>query len=344
MKPVGDLCHENGIKLLLWFEPERVWPGTEIDKEHPEWTVTLRYEDGTVHANNRLFKLGDPEARRWMTERIDSLIKEGGVDIYRQDCNFNLGLYWEQMEADTHDPDRLGIFENQHVLGYLAFWDELLERNPGLLIDSCAAGGRRNDLETMRRSVPLHYSDRGYGRHPLKQRQHRLLFEWIPYFRAHNDTWDDGIRYYHDTPEPYHPDEFAYQCAMTPGLFDMTVYDDTDEQFAVAKKMTAVWRRAADLMLRCDYYPLTECQNDPAYYYAMEFYDDDTGEGFFQVVRNIDCRSGTFTAKLYAEDAEYELSDPLTGETRTVSGSELSAGYPVTLPRRSGVIWFMKRK
>jgi alpha-galactosidase len=250
------------------------------------------------------------------------------------------------MEADTHDPDRLGIFENQHVLGYLAFWDELLERNPGLLIDSCAAGGRRNDLETMRRSVPLHYSDRGYGRHPLKQRQHRLLFEWIPYFRAHNQSWDDGIRYYKPKPygEKYHADEFAYQCAMAPSLTDMIEHDADESEFILAKKMMPVWRRAADLMLRGDYYPLTECQNDPAYYYAMEFYDDDTGEGFFQVVRNIDCRSDTYTAKLYAEDAEYELSDPLTGETRTVSGRELAAGYPVTLEPRSGVVWFMKRK
>jgi alpha-galactosidase len=31
--------------------------------------------------------------------------------------------------------------------------------NPQLRIDSCASGGRRNDLETMRRAVPLWRSD-----------------------------------------------------------------------------------------------------------------------------------------------------------------------------------------
>lgn len=35
--------------------------------------------------------------------------------------------------------------------GYLAYWDELRRTNPDLFIDSCASGGRRNDLETMRR-------------------------------------------------------------------------------------------------------------------------------------------------------------------------------------------------
>lgn len=59
-----------------------------------------------------------------------------------------------------------------------------------LWIDSCASGGRRNDLETMRRSVALHYTDVGYGHHPVKQKQHREMFEWMPYFRAHNMSWD----------------------------------------------------------------------------------------------------------------------------------------------------------
>lgn len=48
----------------------------------------------------------------------------------------------------------------------------------------------------MRSSVPLHYTDVGYGHHPIKQKQHRYMFEWIPYFRAHTMNWDndDGTR------------------------------------------------------------------------------------------------------------------------------------------------------
>jgi hypothetical protein len=52
-----------------------------------------------------------------------------------------------------------GMTENLYVQGHLAFWDELLRRHPHLRIDSCASGGRRNDLETMRRAVPLLRSD-----------------------------------------------------------------------------------------------------------------------------------------------------------------------------------------
>ena len=42
----------------------------------------------------------------------------------------------------------------------------------------------------MRRSVPLHYTDYGYGDHPVKLAFHRTLFEWIPYFKEVTLSWD----------------------------------------------------------------------------------------------------------------------------------------------------------
>ena len=61
------------------------------------------------------------------------------------------------------------MLENLYVQAYLGFWDYLLMNVPGLWIDSCSSGGRRNDLETMRRSVPLHPTDYGYGYHHINQ-------------------------------------------------------------------------------------------------------------------------------------------------------------------------------
>lgn len=65
---------------------------------------------------------------------------------------------WAECDAAAGD-DRKGFTENQYVSGYLTLWDELIERYPDMMIDSCASGGGRNDLETLRRSVPLHCSD-----------------------------------------------------------------------------------------------------------------------------------------------------------------------------------------
>jgi len=34
---VADVIHAAGAKFLVWFELERVRPGTDIDREHSDW-------------------------------------------------------------------------------------------------------------------------------------------------------------------------------------------------------------------------------------------------------------------------------------------------------------------
>lgn len=86
----------------------------------------------------RLLDLGNPEARRWLTEHIDKLLTEQGIDLYRQDFNMDPLAFWRAADA----PDRQGITEIKHVTGLLAYWDELRRRHPNMLIDTCASGGR----------------------------------------------------------------------------------------------------------------------------------------------------------------------------------------------------------
>ncbi|MBP5270096.1 MAG: alpha-galactosidase [Clostridia bacterium] len=280
LRPIGEFCEENGIRLLLWFEPERVRSGSDIDRDHPEWLLHRTLPDGT-DSRNRLLDLGNPEALERITDTVDSVIKESRVGVYRQDFNFDPAPYWEQNES----PDRIGFAENAHIRGYLAFWDELRRRNPGLLIDSCASGGRRNDLETMRRAVTLHYTDVGYGNHPIKQKQHREMFEWIPYFRAHNMNWYDPSGGEYGGAE-HTPDAFSYMNAMTPSVTMMIKHDDPEELFAEARNFAALWRRASEYLTSFDYYPVSGGDGDPAGTTVSVFLDPSSGRGMVHVIRN----------------------------------------------------------
>ncbi len=333
MHKVGEMAEKNGIDLLVWFEPERIFRNTEVWNEHPEFLIF-----GDEADNNALFFLGDPKARRWITDRIDSIIKEAHIRVYRQDFNFAPAGYWARGEAEN----RRGIHENLHIQGYYAFWDELLRRNPGLWIDSCASGGRRNDIETMKRAVPLHYTDIGYGKHPIKQKQHRQMFEWIPYFRAHNMSWDnpDGT-YGGNRPV----DEFAYQNALTPALTSMIEWNGPEEQFVVGRAFHPVWRKAAEIMLRADYYPLTETRGNASDWYAMQFYDPERGDGFVQIIRNVGVRENRITVNGFVPDENlhkiYRFNDPLSGQVWTMSGENFrSGGFEDSLNERSGRVWF----
>ena len=336
LKPVGEKCKELNLKLLLWFEPERAYKDSQMDKEHPEWLLHW-HRDG-VEQDYRAVNLGSPECCDYMIEHVDALIKEYGVGIYRQDFNYSIGFFWEEAETE----DRIGAMENLHIQGYYRYWDTLLQRNPGLLIDSCAGGGRRNDIETMRRAVTLHYTDIGYGNHPIKLKQHRQMHEWIPYFRAHNQNWCAPDGTYGDAR--YKPDRFSYYVAMTPALTDGIRFDADKETYQLAIDMQKIWRRAAGFLIGTDYYPLTECRKCSDDFYAAQFHDTEENAGILHLLNGSTAKENTFRVCLKGlqPDAVYTLESAEAKKTWHCTGAELMNGIQVVLDKRCGDVWFYK--
>ena len=148
LRPLGDAAHKAGLKFVLWFEPERVADGSRIAREHPQWLLS-RKDAEPIEIPGRLFNLGNPEARRWLTDFLSQRITNWGVDVYRQDRNFYPFRFWQQNDAS----DRQGITEIRHVEGLYAMWDELLRRHPSLIIDNANWRCTGPDLEMVMRSA-----------------------------------------------------------------------------------------------------------------------------------------------------------------------------------------------
>ena len=342
LKPVSDRATEHGADLLLWFEPERVWPGTEVDRRHPEWVLKIPENTATPWqqwwSSQGLLYLGDPECRRWLTDRLCQVIADNGIKVYRQDHNFGPLDHWRMHDA----ADRQGMTENLHVQGYLQLWDDLLARNPGLWIDSCAGGGRRNDLETMRRSVPLHYSDFGYGDNPVKLAFHHTLHAWIPYFKDVALAWDlaDAGRF------DQHIDSYAYHCGLAPMLALSIDIRRDDVDFALVHRMIDLWRRASDSMLFGDYHPLTPFGRSDDAWCVRQFDRPEFGRGFVQGIRLPRCPEETITVQLAAIDPDvtYLFENGETTEKRRIAGRDvIDQGFTFALAPRSGEIWFYRR-
>jgi alpha-galactosidase len=313
---VSDHAHAQGVRTLLWFEPERVTPGTWLYQNHPEW---LLGRDG----GNKLLDLGNPQARKWLVDHIDHVMGEQNIDIYRQDFNFSPLKYWRENDA----ADRQGITEIKHVRGYLAFWDELRRRHPGLLIDTCASGGRRNDLETLRRSVPLHKSDMEYPNLTAKQTQFYGLAMWEPYFGA--------PVYPADRVDVY---GFRSGMALLTGLGYDTRREDLD--YALLHKLV-LEREHLVKYLWGDFYPLTSWSFDNDVWMAWQFDLPEEGSGMVQAFRRPQSPYVSARMKLAAldPDALYRIRDIEDGSGLRLPGRELlEKGLPIDIPDQPGAV------
>jgi alpha-galactosidase len=320
LRAVTDYAHARGVNALLWFEPERVTPGTWLYENRKEW---LLGSDG----RQKLLYYGIPAARHWMAGHVLKLMQDEGIDIYRQDFNFPPLDYWRGNDA----PDRQGITEIRHCAGYLAYWDELRRRNPNMLTDECASGGRRNDLESMRRAVPLHKSDMNYGDREAKHTQFYGLSLWHPYFATGTGLVDA------------YSARTAYAAML--GLGYDVRRDDLD--FALMRKFVAEWREVAPNYYG-DFYPLTPWTYALDTWMAWQFDRPEEEQGVVQAFRRPQSPLTAAQFKLRGLDsaATYVLKDHDAAGTLEISGRELlDQGLSVAVKDRPGaaVITYKKK-
>lgn len=335
LKPIADAAHAAGMKFLLWFEPERARVGTPWTITHPEWFLKQRRP-----GDNLLFDLGNPAAREWLTDFISNCISELGIDCYRQDFNFDPLPYWRDADA----PDREGITEIRHIEGLYAFWDELRRRHPGLLIDNCASGGRRIDLETTGRSIPLWRSDWQCNQNfdPVgAQIQTFGLSHWLP---LHGCGTSGG------THDPRRGDTYNVRSNLSASL-QFTIFfnqgdDRPDHPWEWQRRMIEEYRRARPLFSG-DFYPLSRCDATSQSLSAMQFDRPDLGEGMVLAFRSETCPvfGAEFPLRGLVSDAMYELQDADSGESLArVGGDLMVSGLRIVLEqKRSSKLVFYRR-
>lgn len=329
LKPVADAVHRNCMKLVLWFEPERVMPDTEVYRDHREWLIppppNLPFDLSYMQrAGFHLLDLGNRDALEWLKARIGGMIEQIGVDVYRQDFNMYPLDYWRAGEQ----PDRLGMREIKHVMGLYEFWDALRQRFPNLLIDNCASGGRRIDFEMLRRSVVLWRSDMCWPNYDAMQSMTWGLSHWIPIHGVGSNT-----------TSPY-----GFRSGMgATATYSLNYYNDP-----------AVWETADRLLNQYksirhlftgDFHPLTPYSLKRDAWIAWQFQRPDLGEILVQAFRRADAKSEMLNVKLrgLTPDARYEVKD-LDGTTETRTGRELAAGFAITLKNKPAAAVFVLRK
>jgi len=320
--PVGRAAAENGYKFLLWIEPERVHVGTEMYDKHQKWVLK-----DIRNLNNGLLNLGNEKTRIWLTDKISEIIETGGISIYRQDFNIDPFKFW----VDT--PNRQGMAEIRYVEGLYKFWDELLKRHPGLVIDNCASGGRRLDLETVSRSVALWRTDYADGSDPFMadgfQSQTYGLSFWLPTTSTGTGTLD----------------KYVFRSAMNNGIVISWNPKNPDFPIKKAEELIGEFKRARDFYFG-DYYPLTSYSSSTDVWMAYQFHKEDTNSGMVLAFRREENRDSKIVVRLkgLSPNAKYELDYSGRNMKKILSGKDLMDSLTITLekPRDSELIFYKK--
>lgn len=359
LKPIGDACHQAGKRFLLWFEPERVCPGTPIFKEHPEWLLHIEEKDecwswpkwcdfadpawypaeskrNRISGGEGLLNLGDPAACRFLTDLISARITEYGIDVYRQDFNIAPLEFWRVNDAKLSpiQQDRQGITEIRYVEGMYAFLDELQRRHPGLIIDNCASGGRRLDLEMIRRCVTLTESDS--ARNTIAQQcQGYGIRLWVPLAWMHNGDVRDNDYELRSRMGVHLNLNMTDNQVATPWTTPETPRPMSDHlPFAAVKQKLEQYLKFRHLFLG-DYYPLTEFSTTQDAWMACQHDCADLGEGLVVALKRPLSPFATARLVLHGLEpkAEYEVTNLDTRETQRFQGSALlERGLEVHLP------------
>ena len=322
MASIGEFAENNDAMFLLWFEPENMRLDTEAflagqEGFKEEWLLSTVAEGSWLQS--RIINLGDPECREWVFTKISKVIDASGATGYRQDFNNDPAPAWEAADG----ADRKGMTENQYVQGYLALWDAIIEKY-GIFIDSCASGGGRNDLESMKRGVPLHYTDWFDGNHEdydMKGKNTQVLFQWFPYFK--NEVYQNSL----------------YKLRMNYAPFCLLKVEsalDKDTDWALLKQAYDEYDLIRDYFYG-DYYTLTKWTAKADRWDGRMFLDPESDEGFAFIACQEKSSKLTNTVCLKGLDPEkhYHINDLDGLVDVTASGAELMEhGITVTVPEQ----------
>ena len=339
-----DFTKAHGMRTLLWFEPERVTNPEALEKN-------FGYDAGWaargVPGNKGIVNnIGIPACLKWTTERVCKVLRENGIDMYREDNNSNPNACW-RFQDECEGENRRGITECKVVNAHYQLWEDIITCTLSYggcgFVDSCASGGGRNDLESLRRAVPLLRSDADRTSTALRLSMTTAFGKWVPFCGANTKEKKGQL------DQKGTSDVYTWRASYLPALnVDSQFVQDPDQDFDTLRFGLNEWKKINPYLLK-NFYVLTpwHSQEDKSGFTAFCYYDNEAAEGVLQLFRMEDCPESTLFVKLpFAEESlNYQLTDEDTREVTAYSGKQLKEGvsFGFDKPRTARIVWIGKK-
>ncbi len=314
MAPVAKAALDNKMVYGLWYEPERVVAGTDIHKKHPEWCLkSQKAEEGTY-----LLNFGLPQVQEHFFGIVKGFMDLPGFRFYRQDFNMDPLPYWRFNDAQ----DRQGMTEIRYVEGLYAYWDRIATTWPDSIREECASGGRRIDVETVRR-MHLHQKTDYWFDNEVDQNSLWSLSQYLP-----NNTIVAHL---------CRLDDYSFRSVLASSLCLGWITDDPKFDTARGKALLDRYRELRPLLTGA-FYPALPCTRQATHWIASQYHRADLDAGLILAFRHAQSpyRTADLTLRGLTPDAEYELRFENTGEKRRAKGADLLKGFALTVTEPHG--------
>ena len=323
-----DEFHKHGIKTLVWFEPERVTHVDDLAANYgykKEWAIA----SGNSITNN----IGDPECLEWTASRIIRMMDKNNVDLYREDNNANHNETWRRLDkkhTETTGLPRYGLAENNSIVGHYRLWDKIIDycRKTGkcTYVDSCASGGGRNDIESLRRGIPFMRSDADRTTTALRLSMSASFNPWIPFHGSATKETAGEL----DASVGSGSDAYIYRASYLPIFnYGEAFVHNPDLDYDQMRFFIGEWKSIRHLLAR-DMYVLTpwHARSDRLGWTAFAYDAPELGDSLLLAFRMEECEEECCAVRLpFAEaGAQYELTNVDTSEKQIASGDDLRQG------------------
>ena len=144
LSEVMDRIRAAGMVPGLWLEPEVIGVRSPLADSLPEAAFFQRDGERVVDNGRYHLDLRHPAAVGHLDGVVDRLVADYGVGYFKLDYNVNPGP-----GTDAGGSPGAGLLGHERAL--LAWLDAVLDRHPGLVLESCASGGMRSDYAMLSR-------------------------------------------------------------------------------------------------------------------------------------------------------------------------------------------------
>lgn len=136
-KDINDM----GLKFGLWLEPEMVSPNSELYKKHPDWCIHVQGRIRSEARHQCVLDLSRKEVCDYIIKAVSNILSSAPISYVKWDMNRNM----TEIGSEGLPSKRQRETAHRYMLGLYRILEEITNRFPDILFESCAGGGGRFD-------------------------------------------------------------------------------------------------------------------------------------------------------------------------------------------------------